>query len=31
MADGLDTFILIAVITSLVIFVIRKYVNKYSD
>ena len=31
MADGLDAFILIAVITSLVIFMIRKYVNKYSD
>lgn len=31
MADGLDAFIVIAVITSLVIFVIRKYVNKYSE
>jgi len=31
MADGLDAFIVIAVITSLVIFVIRRYVNKYSD
>jgi POT family proton-dependent oligopeptide transporter len=30
MADGLDAFILIAVITSLVILVIRKYMNKYS-
>ena len=31
MVNGLSVFILIAVITSLVIFVIRKYMNKYSD
>ena len=31
MVNGLNTFVLIAVITSLIIFVIRKYVNKYSD
>ena len=30
MVDGLDAFVLIAVMTSLVILVIRKYVNKYS-
>ncbi|MGQ4006309.1 peptide MFS transporter [Francisellaceae bacterium CB300] len=30
MADGLDAFILIVVITSLMILIIRKYVNKYS-
>ncbi len=30
MADGLDAFILIAVLTSLTILIVRKYMNKYS-
>ncbi len=30
MADGLDAFILITVMTYLVILLIRKFVNKYS-